>query len=71
MLDRVARLPEIPRLLARGSRLGGRAFYHVNGSRRAIPASRGEIDRIKIKARGNFFFFLREINRVQSSSLIH
>ena len=32
MLDRLARLPGAPCLLARGTRLGGVAFYHVNGS---------------------------------------
>ena len=44
MLDRVARLPGAPCLLARVTRLGGIAFYPVNGSCRAIPASRGEIN---------------------------
>ena len=33
MLDRVARLPGAPCLLARGTRPGGVAFCHVNGSR--------------------------------------
>ena len=55
MLDRVARLPEAPCLLARGTRLGGVAFYHVNGSCRAIPANRGEINRENMAARGEFF----------------
>ena len=36
MLDRLARLPGAPCLLARGTRLGGVAFCHVNGSSRAI-----------------------------------
>ena len=45
MLDRVARLPGAPCLLARGTRLGGVAFCHVNGSSRAISANRGEINR--------------------------
>ena len=45
MLDRVARLTEAPCLLARGTRLGGVAFCHVNGSSRAISANRGEINR--------------------------
>ena len=44
MLDRVARLPGAPCLLVRANRLGGLAFCHVNGSYRAIPASRGEIN---------------------------
>ena len=52
MLERVARLPGAPCLLDRGIRLGGIAFLHVNGSGRAIPASRGEINREKIVARG-------------------
>ena len=55
MLDRVARLPGAPCLLARGTRLGGVAFYHVNGSCRAIPANRGEINRENMAARGKFF----------------
>ena len=54
MLDRVARLPGAPCLLAQGTRLGGVAFYHVNGSCRTIPANRGEINR-KNMARGEFF----------------
>ena len=37
MLDRVARLPGAPCLLARGKWLGGIAFYHVNRSCWAIP----------------------------------
>ena len=56
MLDRVARLPGAPCLLARGTRLSGIAFYHVNGSFRAIPASRGEINRQNMAARGKFFY---------------
>ena len=44
MLDRVARLPGAPCLLARGTRLGRVAFCHVNGSSRAISANRGEIN---------------------------
>ena len=55
MLDRVARLPGAPCLLARATRLGGVAFYHVNGSCRAIPANRGEINRENMAARGEFF----------------
>ena len=43
MLDRVACLPGAPCLLAWGTRLGGVAFYHVNGLSRAISANRGEI----------------------------
>ena len=55
MLDRVASLPGAPCLLARGTRLGGIALYHVNGSCRAIPASRGEINRENMAAWGKFF----------------
>ena len=53
MLDRV--LPRAPRLLARGTWLGGVAFCHVNGSCRAILANRGEINRENMAARGHFF----------------
>ena len=38
-----------------GTRLGGIAFYHVNGSCRAIPASWGEINHEDMAARGEFF----------------
>ena len=57
MLDRVARLPGAPCLLARGTRLGGVAFCHENGSSRAISAnrSRGEINRENMAARGEYF----------------
>ena len=55
MLDRVARLPETPCLLARGTRLGGVAFCHVNGSSRAISANRGEINRENTAARSEYF----------------
>ena len=55
MLDKVARLPGAPCLLARGTRLGGVAFYHVNGSCRAILANRGEINCENMAARGAFF----------------
>ena len=55
MLDRVARLPVAPCLLAGGTRQGGVAFYHVNGSCRAIPANRSEINRENMAARGQFF----------------
>ena len=55
MLDRVAHLPGAPCLLARGTRLGGVAVYHVNGSCRAIPANRGEINRENMAARGESF----------------
>ena len=56
MLDRVARLPGAPCLLDRGTRLGGIAFYHVNGSCRVVPGSRGEINRENIVLRGDFFY---------------
>ena len=55
MLDRVARLPGAPCLLARGTRLGGVAFCHVNGSSRAISANRGEINRENMAARSEYF----------------
>ena len=55
MLDRVARLTGAPCLLARGTRLGGVAFCHVNGSSRAIWANRGEINRENIAARSEHF----------------
>ena len=55
MLDRVARLPEAPCLLARGTRLGGVAFCHVNGSSRAISANRGEINRENMAAQSEYF----------------
>ena len=55
MLDRVARLPGAPCLLARSTWLGGVAFYHVNGSCQTIPANRGEINRKNMVARGEFF----------------
>ena len=55
MLDRVARLPGTPCLLVLGTCLGGIAFCHVNGSCRAIPASRGEISRENLAASGEFF----------------
>ena len=40
----------------RGTRLGGIAFYHayVKGSYRAIPPSRGEINRENMPALGEF-----------------
>ena len=55
MLDTAARLPWAPCLLAGGTRLGGIAFFYVNGSCRAIPASRGEINRENRAARGELF----------------
>ena len=55
MLDRVARLTGAPCLLARGTRLGGVAFCHVNGSSRAISANRGEINRENMAARSEYF----------------
>ena len=55
MLDRVARLPEVPCLLVRATWLGGIAFYHANVSRWDIPVSRGEINRENMAARGEFF----------------
>ena len=55
MLEQVARLPGTPCLLARSTRLGGVAFYHVNGSSRVISANRGEINREKTAARSEYF----------------
>ena len=55
MLDRVARIPGAPCLLARGTWLGGVAFYHVNGLSRAISANRGEINRENMAARSEYF----------------
>ena len=55
MLDGVACLPGAPCILARGTRLGGVAFYHVNGSCPAIAANRGEINSENIAARGEVF----------------
>ena len=49
------RLPGAPCLLAPGARLGGIAFYHVNGSYRAIPACQNEINYGDMVARGEFF----------------
>ena len=53
MLDRVAHLSGTPCLLDRGTRLGGVAFCHVNGSSRAISANRG--DRENMPARSEYF----------------
>ena len=58
MLDRVARLPWAPCLLARGTRLGGIAFYHVNGSYRAIPVKR--VKNMATPGGYIFFFFYAE-----------
>ena len=55
MLDRVARLPGTPCLLARGTRLDEVAFCHVNGSSRAISANRAEINRENMAARSEYF----------------
>ena len=55
MLDRVARLPGASCLPTRGTRLGGVAFCHVNGSSQAISANRGEINRENMAARSGYF----------------
>ena len=55
MLDRVARLPGAPCLLARGTRVGGVAFCQVNGLCRAIPANRGEINYENMGALSEYF----------------
>ena len=70
MLDRVARLPGAPCLLARGTRLGGVAFCHVNGSNRAISANRGEINRENVTAQSEYFrsYHLPVLSAEQSDS---
>ena len=55
MLDRVARLPGAPCLLAWSTPLGGVAFYHVKGSCQAIPANRGEINHKNMVMPGELF----------------
>ena len=55
MLDRVVRLTGASCLLVRGNRLGGVAFCHVNGSCRAIPPNRGEINRENMTAGSECF----------------
>ena len=55
MLDRLARQPGAPCLLARGTRLGGIAFYHVNFSYRATPAGQDETSHEDMAARIEFF----------------
>ena len=52
MLDRVARLTRAPCLLARGTRLGGVDFCHVNRSSRA---NQGEINHENMAVRGEYF----------------
>ena len=53
---RLARLPGAPGcLVARGTRLGAIAFYHVNPSCRDIPACRDEINQEDMAAKGEFF----------------
>ena len=70
MLDRVARLPGAPCLLARGTRLGGLAFCHVNGSSRAISANRGEIYRENMATRCEYFrsYYLPVLSTEQTDS---
>ena len=70
MLDRVARLPGAPCLLARGTRLGGVAFCHVNGSSWAISANRGEINCENMAVRGEYFcsYHLPVISEEQNNS---
>ena len=72
MLDRVARLPGAPCLLARGTRLGGVAFCHLNGSSRAIYiAARGEyFCSYHLPARGEYFcsYHLPVISEEQNNS---
>ena len=52
----LARLPGARCLLGRDTRLGGIAFYDVNGSCRATPGSRGEINRRNMVLRGELFY---------------
>ena len=67
MLARVARLLGAPCLLVRGTLLGGVAFYYVNGSCRAIPTNRGEINRENIMTmRGEFFFLIHHLPMLSS-----
>ena len=69
-LDRVARLPGAPCLLARGTRLGGVALCLVNGSSRAISANRGEINRENMAARSEYFrsYYLPMLSAEQNDS---
>ena len=58
MLDRVARLPGAPCLHARGTRLGGIAFYHVNvgaGLSRLAEVRLTAKTLINMAARAEFF----------------
>ena len=55
MLDRVARLTGAPCLLARGTRLGGVAFFHVNSLSWAISANQGEINCENTAAQHEYF----------------
>ena len=55
MLDRVAHLTGAPCLLARGTRLGGVAFCHVNSLSRAISANQGEINCENTVAQREYF----------------
>ena len=71
MLDRVARQPGAPCLLARGTGPGGVAFCHVNGSSPAISAHhRGEINRENMAVRSEYFrsFYLPVISAEQNDS---
>ena len=55
MLDKLARLPGATCLLARSTRQGGKAFYHVNTSCRAIQVCRDEINHKDMAVQGEFF----------------
>ena len=56
MVDRVARLPGAPCLLARGTRLGGvRSFLPCKQFDPGYLANRGEINRKKMAARSEYF----------------
>ena len=70
MLDRAARLPGAPCLLARGTRLGEVAFCHVNGASRAISTNRGEINRENMAARSEYFpsYYLPVLSAEQNDS---
>ena len=71
MLNRVAHLPGAPCLPARGTRLGGITFYHLNGSCRVIPASRGgEINRENMVARGANCFYAESVETVECKTIV-
>ena len=54
-LENVLKLYVLYRVARQPTRLDGIAFYHVNGSCRAIPANRDKINRANMAARGDLF----------------